>query len=115
MTDRGRIVLALGGATYVAAWAFGSKPLYPVATGLLLAVVLAWGWVRLANRPMRLRRSLGEREVPTTRVGDFVMRELAKLDKIAYIRFASVYRSFESPDDFREAVQEVKSGRRKRK
>jgi uncharacterized protein (DUF58 family) len=60
VTDRGRIVLALGGATYVAAWAFGSKPLYPVATGLLLAVVLAWGWVRLANRPMRLRRVLGE-------------------------------------------------------
>jgi len=56
-------------------------------------------------------RSLGEREVPTTRVGDLVMRELAKLDKIAYIRFASVYRSFESPDDFREAVQEVKSPR----
>ena len=59
MTDRGRIVLALGGATYVAAWAFGSKPLYPVATGLLLAVLLAWGWVRLANRPFRLRRVLG--------------------------------------------------------
>ena len=62
MTDRGRIVLALGGATYLAAWAFGSKPLYPVATGLMLAVVVAWGWVRLANRPMRLRRALGERE-----------------------------------------------------
>jgi uncharacterized protein (DUF58 family) len=62
VTDRGRIVLALGGATYLAAWAFGSKPLYPVATGLLLAVVLAWGWVRLANRPMRLRRVLGEGE-----------------------------------------------------
>jgi uncharacterized protein (DUF58 family) len=60
MTDRGRLVLALGGATYVAAWAFGSKPLYPVATGLLLVVVLAWGWVRLANKPMRLRRVLGE-------------------------------------------------------
>ena len=60
-------------------------------------------------------RSLGEREVPTGRVGDLVMRELAKLDKIAYIRFASVYRSFETPDDFREAVQEVKSPRRRRK
>ena len=60
-------------------------------------------------------RSLGEREIPTSRVGDLVMRELAKLDKIAYIRFASVYRSFESPDDFREAVQEVKSTRRRRK
>ena len=59
-------------------------------------------------------RSLGEREIPTTRVGDLVMRELARLDKIAYIRFASVYRSFESPDDFREAVQEVKAPRRRR-
>ena len=60
-------------------------------------------------------RALGEREIPTTRVGDMVMRELARLDKIAYIRFASVYRSFETPDDFREAVQEVaKSTRRRR-
>ena len=52
-------------------------------------------------------RALGEREVKTSRVGDLVMRELAKLDKIAWIRFASVYRSFESPEDFREALQEV--------
>ena len=60
-------------------------------------------------------RALGEREIPTSRVGDLVMRELAKLDKIAYIRFASVYRSFESPEEFRDAVQEVKSPRRKRR
>ena len=68
-----------------------------------------------ADRIEEKLRSLGEREIPTSRVGDLVMRELAKLDKIAYIRFASVYRSFESPDDFREAVQEVKSPRRRRK
>ncbi len=60
-------------------------------------------------------RSLGEREVSTTRVGDFVMRELARLDKIAYIRFASVYRQFETLDDFRDAVQEVKAVPRKRR
>ena len=60
-------------------------------------------WTRIEEK----LRSLGEREVPTSRVGDLVMRELAKLDKVAYIRFASVYRSFESPDDFRDAVQEV--------
>ena len=60
-------------------------------------------------------RALGEREVPTSRVGDLVMRELAKLDKIAYIRFASVYRSFETPDDFREAVQEVAKPRKRKK
>ena len=61
-------------------------------------------------------RALGEREVPTSRVGDLVMRELAKLDKVAYVRFASVYRSFETPEDFREALQEVKARRgRKRR
>jgi len=60
-------------------------------------------------------RSLGEREVPTTRVGESVMRELAKLDKIAYIRFASVYRNFETPEEFREAVQEVKAAKKRRK
>ena len=59
-------------------------------------------------------RSLGEREVPTTKVGDMVMRELARLDTIAYIRFASVYRSFETPEEFREAVQEVKSKKRRK-
>ncbi len=67
------------------------------------------------DRIIERLRSLGEREVPTTRVGEFVMRELAKLDKIAYIRFASVYRQFETPEDFREALQEVKSVPRKKR
>src|SRR5436189_243684 len=49
LTTRGRCVLGLGLGVYLAAWAFGSKPLYPVATGLLLVVALAWVWVRLAN------------------------------------------------------------------
>ncbi|MGH8764287.1 MAG: transcriptional regulator NrdR [Burkholderiales bacterium] len=60
-------------------------------------------------------RAMGEREVPTSRVGDLVMRELAKLDKIGYIRFASVYRSFETPDDFRDAVQEVVKTKKRRR
>lgn len=58
LTDRGRALLALGGLTYLAAWAFGSKPLYPVAVGFVLAVAVAALWVRLLDRPMRLRRSL---------------------------------------------------------
>ncbi len=57
MTPRGTLALALGGATYVAAWAFGSKALYPVALGLIAAVLLAWLWTRLANRPLELRRA----------------------------------------------------------
>ncbi|MBV8031918.1 MAG: transcriptional repressor NrdR [Betaproteobacteria bacterium] len=67
------------------------------------------------DRVIERLRSLGEPEVPTTRVGDFVIKELAKLDKIAYIRFASVYRSFESPDDFREALAEVRAAPRRRR
>jgi uncharacterized protein (DUF58 family) len=62
LTRRGRFVLALGFGVYVAAWAFGSKPLYPVATGLLLVTLLAWVWVRLANRALRVRRGSGDRE-----------------------------------------------------
>lgn len=52
--------------------------------------------------------SLGVREVASNRLGELVMRELKKLDKVAYIRFASVYRSFEDIDDFRALVDEVK-------
>ncbi len=48
-----------------------------------------------------------EREVPSERIGELVMRELKKIDKVAYIRFASVYRSFEDLDEFADAIQEV--------
>ena len=50
---------------------------------------------------------LGVREIPSNRIGELVMRELKKLDKVAYIRFASVYRSFEDIDEFRNLVDEV--------
>src|SRR5919198_5169348 len=62
LTTRGRSVLGLGLGVYLAAWAFGSKPLYPVATGLLLVVAAAWLWVRLADRPFRVRRGWGDSE-----------------------------------------------------
>ena len=52
--------------------------------------------------------SLGVREVASNRIGELVMRELKKLDKVAYIRFASVYRSFEDIDEFRALVDEVR-------
>ncbi|MBU6273138.1 MAG: transcriptional regulator NrdR [Betaproteobacteria bacterium] len=54
---------------------------------------------------------LGLREVPSERIGELVMRELKRLDKIAYVRFASVYRSFEDVDEFTDAIQEVKPRR----
>jgi transcriptional repressor NrdR len=47
------------------------------------------------------------REVTTTRLGELVMRELKKLDKVAYVRFASVYRSFEDVDEFRQLIRDI--------
>ena len=52
--------------------------------------------------------SLGERELDSRRLGEMVMEELRKLDKVAYIRFASVYKSFSDVDDFRDAIREVR-------
>ncbi|MBI5277305.1 MAG: transcriptional repressor NrdR [Burkholderiales bacterium] len=52
--------------------------------------------------------NLAVREVPSSRIGELVMRELKKLDKVAYVRFASVYRSFEDVDDFRQVVDEMR-------
>jgi transcriptional repressor NrdR len=51
--------------------------------------------------------SLGEREIASRRVGEMVMRELYKLDKVAYIRFASVYKDFQDVADFRDVLKEV--------
>jgi len=53
--------------------------------------------------------SLGEREIPSRQLGEMVMEELYKLDKVAYIRFASVYRSFQDASDFRDALKEVEA------
>ena len=49
----------------------------------------------------------GLREIDSTKVGELVMRELKKLDKVAYVRFASVYRSFEDVDEFRQLIRDI--------
>ena len=51
--------------------------------------------------------SSGERGINSGQIGELVMRELKRLDKIAYIRFASVYRSFEDVAEFRDAIDEI--------
>jgi transcriptional repressor NrdR len=58
--------------------------------------------------------SLGEREIPSRKIGEMVMRELYKLDKVAYIRFSSVYKSFQDADDFQDAIMEVQGPQRKK-
>ena len=57
---------------------------------------------------------MGSREVASERIGELVMRELKRLDKVAYIRFASVYRNFEDVDEFSEAIREIKKPRQPR-
>ena len=55
--------------------------------------------------------SQGEREIASRQLGEMVMEELYRLDKVAYIRFASVYRSFQDVSDFRDALKEVEAVR----
>ena len=50
----------------------------------------------------------GKEEITTQEIGDSVMKYLKSLDRIAYIRFASVYKQFEEPEDFRRVLLEVK-------
>ncbi|MBU3542172.1 MAG: transcriptional repressor NrdR [Burkholderiaceae bacterium] len=53
-------------------------------------------------------QATGEKEIPSDRVGELVMRELKRLDKVAYIRFASVYKSFADIESFESALKELK-------
>ncbi len=72
----------------------------PVPTGYVDAAI---------NRIVQQVLSRGEREVPSRDVGEMVMQELYKLDKVGYIRFASVYRSFQDAADFHDALAEVEA------
>jgi len=53
-------------------------------------------------------QATGEKEIPSERIGELVMRELKRLDKVAYIRFASVYKSFADIESFESALKELK-------
>jgi len=85
------------------------------------AKVLASVQLALRKRPVSIEKidgvierieekllTQGVRELPSSRIGELVMRELKKLDKVAYVRFASVYRSFEDIDEFKTLVDEVR-------
>jgi len=62
---------------------------------------------QLITRITQKLESLGENEIPTMLVGKIVMEELKKIDSIAYIRFASVYRDFRETKDFEDIVEEL--------
>lgn len=63
---------------------------------------------RAANGIVRQLESLGEPEITSKVIGDYVMKALANLDTVAYIRYASVYKDFRDPDDFNEFLEDVK-------
>lgn len=77
-------------------------------------------WLALRKRPVMVEAvdaaivrieekllALGEREVMSEKIGELVMYELRRLDKVAYIRFASVYRNFEDVDEFTDIIREI--------
>lgn len=59
------------------------------------------------NRIKHKLRATGEREIKTREVGEMVMEELRELDEVAYVRFASVYRSFQDVNEFREEIERM--------
>ena len=63
----------------------------------------------------RRLQEMGEKEVPSSVIGEAVMRELAKLDEVAYVRFASVYRSFKDLGEFMSELKELISERKPKK
>jgi transcriptional repressor NrdR len=60
------------------------------------------------ERIMRQIRRTGEREVAARQIGEWVMEELRALDEVAYVRFASVYRSFQDVEAFREEIERLR-------
>ncbi len=60
------------------------------------------------HRILSRLRSIAEREVASSLIGEWVMEELLSLDEVAYVRFASVYKSFEDLDAFRKEIQQLK-------
>ena len=61
----------------------------------------------VADRIERSLQNLGDKEVPSATIGEEVMRQLYDLDKVAYVRFASVYRSFQDLDAFMQELKEL--------
>jgi transcriptional repressor NrdR len=61
------------------------------------------------TRVKQVLRATGERELASRKLGDFVMDELKDLDQVAYVRFASVYRSFQDLNEFRSEIDRLES------
>jgi transcriptional repressor NrdR len=61
----------------------------------------------MVSKMVRELESMGENEVSSEAIGEAVMAHLREIDDVAYVRFASVYRNFREPKDFRDALDEL--------
>ena len=62
---------------------------------------------KLVNNIVRQLEVQNETEIPSSKIGEMVMIALEKLDKVAFVRFASVYKNFEKPDDFQKFIKQI--------
>ena len=62
---------------------------------------------KLVNGIVRQIETGNDNEITTSSLGEIIMNELKKLDKVAFVRFASVYKNFEKPDDFQRFIKEI--------
>lgn len=65
----------------------------------------------IINHVVRKTRSSGERELPAQQIGEWIMDELRHIDQVAYVRFASVYRSFQDLNEFSEEIRRLKQNK----
>ena len=62
---------------------------------------------KIVNKIVRQLEMENETEIPSSKIGEMVMQALEQLDKVAFVRFASVYKNFEKPDDFQKFIKQV--------
>lgn len=62
---------------------------------------------KLVNKIVRQLEMENETELPSSKIGEMVMQALEKLDKVAFVRFASVYKNFEKTDDFQKFIKKI--------
>ena len=63
----------------------------------------------LVNELVRKFEAFGENEIPTSIIGEEIMHQLSKLDQVAYVRFASVYKDFNDAKDFEKFIEQIKN------
>lgn len=78
-----------------------------ISTALRKRLILQDQIDKITDQLVHELESSGNREIPTRKIGELIMNKLAKIDHVAYIRFASVYKDFSSAQDFAKFVNKI--------